>query len=81
MRFITNEMINSYKCYLVEEEKSIATIEKYVHDISVFAEWLSDAEITNTVMLDYKHYLMDKYAITGMNVAISSLNSFFEFMG
>ena len=80
MRFITSESIVSYKCYLVEEEKSVATIEKYAHDISVFAEWLSGTEITKSAILDYKHHLMNKYTTTSVNTAISSLNSFFGFM-
>ena len=81
MRFITNEVIASYKCYLVEEEKAVATIEKYIHDISVFAEWLNGAEITKAATLDYKHYLIDQYAAASVNATISSLNSFFGVMG
>ena len=62
MRFITSESIISYNCYLVEEEKSAATIEKYVHDVTVFKEWLGNIEIIKGTILDYKHHLMDKYA-------------------
>ena len=81
MRTITNNAIDSCKRYLVEEEKSAATIEKYVHDVSVFAEWLNRTEITKSVVLDYKHYLMEKYATASVNSIVSSLNSFFDYLG
>ena len=43
MNEITKRTIQTYKNYLVEEEKCSVTIEKYIRDINTFAEW-SDAE-------------------------------------
>ena len=37
-RFITNQTINSFKNYLIENEKATATIEKYMRDIQLFVE-------------------------------------------
>ena len=39
MRKITRELIQAFKKYLVEEEKSVATLEKYIRDITVFMDW------------------------------------------
>ena len=80
MRKITNELIMSFKNYLIEEEKSENTIEKYIRDITFFMAWLCGQEVTKILALDYKKELCEKYAPASVNAAISSLNSFFAFM-
>ena len=80
MRKITNELIHSFKNYLIEEEKSENTVEKYIRDISFFMAWLCDQEATKILALEYKKELCEKYAPASVNAAISSLNSFFAFM-
>ena len=80
MRKITNELIESFKNYLIEEEKSENTIEKYIRDITFFMTWLCGQEVTKILALEYKKELCEKYAPASVNAAISSLNSFFAFM-
>ena len=80
MRKITNELIENFKIYLIEEEKSKNTIEKYIRDITFFMMWLGTQEITKILVLEYKKKLCRKYAPASVNAAISSLNSFFAFM-
>lgn len=74
---ITIKMIYQYKDYLISEEKSKATVEKYIHDLLVFHEWLGERELTKTELLAYKAILMEKYAPVSVNSAIASLNGFF----
>lgn len=81
MRKITNELIHSFKTYLIEEEKSENTIEKYIRDVTFFMIWLNDQEVTKILALEYKKELCEKYAPASVNAAISSLNSFFAFTG
>lgn len=80
MRKITNELIANFKNYLIEEEKSENTIEKYIRDTTFFMAWLCDREVTKILALEYKKELCEKYAPASVNAAISSLNSFFSFM-
>ena len=40
MQTITQTQIELYKEYLISEEKSEVTIEKYIRDISTFSRWL-----------------------------------------
>ena len=80
MRKITNELIESFKNYLIEEEKSENTIEKYIRDITFFMAWLYGQEVTKILALEYKKELCEKYAPASVNAAVSSLNSFFAFM-
>ena len=81
MRKITNELIHSFKTYLIEEEKSENTIEKYIRDVTLFMMWLAGREVTKILALEYKKELCEKYAPSSVNAAISSLNSFFAFIG
>ena len=80
MRKITSELIKSFKKYLIEEEKSENTVEKYIRDITFFKVWLCGREVTKILALENKKELCEKYAPASVNAAISSLNSFFSFM-
>ena len=81
MRKITNEFISNFKTYLTLEENSENTIEKYIRDVTFFMIWLSGREVTKILALEYKKELCEKYAPSSVNAAISSLNSFFAFIG
>lgn len=76
---ITDSHLQNYKNFLVCEEKSTATIEKYSRDIQAFIGWCNEREITKELVIEYKHRLMELYAPTSVNSMLSSLNSFFEF--
>lgn len=79
MRKITSELIKEFKEYLICEEKSKATIEKYVRDISAFYIWVDGRTIEKALVLEYKQYIVEKYAPASVNSMLSSLNSFFEY--
>ena len=80
MRKITTEIIRSFNDYLINEEKASATVNKYLHDVCEFQTWLSEQEPCKTAVLAYKSYLCEQYAPSSVNAALSSLNSFFNFM-
>jgi len=80
MRKITTEIIKSFKDYLINEEKAVATVNKYLHDVGEFQMWLGEQELCKTATLSYKSYLCEHCAPASVNAALSSLNSFFNFM-
>ena len=80
MRKITTEIIKSFNDYLINEEKAAATVNKYLHDVGEFQIWLGEQELNKTAVLAYKSYLCEHYAPASVNAALSSLNSFFNFM-
>ena len=80
MNKITDELILSFKNFLVDEEKSENTVEKYIRDITTFMTWLNGQDVTKLLALTYKKELNKKYAPASVNATISSLNSFFAFM-
>lgn len=79
MKKITKELIKKFRRYLIEEEKAAATVEKYIRDINVFADWLGEKELDKETVLTYKENLIKNYAPASVNSVLSSLNSFFTF--
>lgn len=80
-KIITNELINNFRIYLYEEERSDNTIKKYMRDIRFFREWLQDRSIDKSIVIEYKKGLCERYAIKSVNSMLSSINAFFVFMG
>ena len=78
---ITDKVVNEFKIYLYEEEKSNNTIEKYIRDVQFFREWLRGREIEKSVVLEYKKEIYEKYAPRSVNSILSSLNALFMYMG
>lgn len=79
MKIITNELIGKYRDFLLDEEKSAATLKKYIRDVRAFAVWLKERELSKSVVLAYKEYLIGHYAPASVNSVLSSLNSFFSY--
>ena len=80
MNEITKRTIESYKNYLIEEEKCSVTIEKYIRDITAFVNWTDGNEITKTLVLEYKSMLTQQYAPASVNSVLSSLNGYFNYI-
>lgn len=81
MATITNESIKAFENHLIDEEKSTATVQKYIRDIMFFSDWLGMRVADKSIVLEYKAYLCEKYAPASVNAALSSLNSYFVFCG
>lgn len=79
IKFITDDLIEKFKDFLINEEKASATLEKYMRDIKAFSEWTLGSELDKRKVLEYKEYLIGKFAPASVNSVLSSLNSFFEF--
>ncbi len=80
-RIITNQMINSFKKYLLENEKAEATIEKYMRDIRCFADYAAECILDKALILNYKGILEQKYAVRSTNSMLAALNAFLRFVG
>ena len=71
----------SFREYLIREEKSTATIEKYLRDTNGFLEYAADREITKELAVAYKAELQKKnYAIRSINSMLASINSLLDFL-
>ena len=79
MKSITKKLIEKFRLYLINEEKSEATIEKYIRDIIKFRMWVSGKTLNKKTILEYKQFLIESYAPSSVNSMLSSINSFFEY--
>ena len=73
---ITTDQLTQFRALLKNEEKSAATLNKYLRDIQRFALWLGDAPLERDAMLDYKADLMRPYAAGSVNSILAALNRF-----
>lgn len=78
---ISQKMLQDYRSYLLQEEKSEATIEKYMRDVRSFAQYSSGQVITKELVLEYKRRMISAYAARSVNSKLASLTSFFRFLG
>lgn len=79
---ITNEQLTAYRVHLRAEERSAATVAKYLHDATAFAAWLDDGVLTKEAAADWKHELLRRgQAPASINAALAALNGLFRFLG
>lgn len=79
---IIDEQIAKFYLNLKLEEKSYATIKKYISDVRNFLDYLKNQELAKDTVIAYKDFLISKkYAIRSINSKLASLNSFFLFLG
>lgn len=67
--------------YLAEEERSAATIEKYLRDVRRFLAFAGTGagQVSRQAVLAYKQQLAQEYAIASANSMLAALNHFFRF--
>lgn len=79
-RFITAKTLAKFKKYLMFEEKSTATIEKYIRDVKAFSVYAQGRAITKEMVIAYKNNLQENYAIRSVNSMLASINNLFAFL-
>lgn len=80
-RLLTAAEIAEFTEHLVLEERSAATVEKYVRDVRAFAAYTPDGEITKETVIAYKKHLQEIYAVRSVNSMLASINCLFAFLG
>ena len=82
-RIIREKMLVKYETYLRREEKSRATINKYLCDLRKLMAYAGGKEVGKELVLAYKDKLLtqDGYKVSSINSYLAAANSFFEYMG
>lgn len=79
---LSNQIINEFACHLRKEEKSPATMEKYLRDVRAFYTYIGDQEIDKENVIAWKkHLMMREYAVRSVNSMLASVNSLLDFLG
>ena len=79
-RTITPAKIEAFAQYLRDQERSAATIEKYVHDVRALADFLNGRDISKG-LLEWKEALIEAYAPASVNTMLAAVNRFLAFCG
>ena len=80
-RTITPAKIEAFAQYLRDQERSAATIEKYVHDVRALADFLNGRDISKGLLLEWKEALIEAYAPASVNTMLAAVNRFLAFCG
>ena len=75
------DKLEAFEYYLITEEKSKATQEKYLRDVRAFLVWCGDRELTKELVLQYKEHLVTSYAPASVNSMLASVNAWLRFTG
>lgn len=81
-RILIEKRIQAFYAYLIAEEKSAATVEKYMRDVYAFADFVDGTAIEKGKVSAYKKHLQEiDYAPRSINSMLASLNSLFSYLG
>ena len=78
---LTPQQIQAYTRHLQLEERSPATVEKYLRDVRAFALWLNGRTISKELTSEWKtHLVAQNYAPATVNAMLSAVNGLFAFL-
>ncbi|MCI7473197.1 MAG: site-specific integrase [Clostridiales bacterium] len=81
-RMITAELLGCFEQHLREEERSGATLEKYLREVRQFAAWLSGAQVSKAAVAQWKEYLLScRYHPSTINGKLTALDRFLSCCG
>ena len=61
-------------------ERSERTVEKYIHDIRRFSEFVGDMDLTKAVVLCFKDALRKEMSPVSANSILAAVNNFLKFL-
>ena len=74
-------LIGEFRLHLIREEKSAATVTKYIRDVRRFSLYAKAQPITKELVMAYKQTLLDQhYAVRSINSMLASINCLLEYM-
>lgn len=80
-RILNEENITDFKEYLIREEKSAATVEKYLRDTREFLVYAEGKHVTKELVMAWKELLVRDWAARTVNGKLASLSSLLLFLG
>lgn len=80
-RVLKEEYIAAFGAWLNREEKSAATVEKYLRDTEAFYDYAGERSVTKELVKEWKESLLTKgYAASSINSMLAGLNSLLQFL-
>lgn len=76
--YLNNGLIQIFNRRLIEDERSAATIEKYLRDLRAFQRFANGESICKPLVIRYKRHLAEIYAPASVNSMLAAVNRFFR---
>lgn len=81
-KILSDKDLLAFQSKLRQEEKSPATVEKYLRDARAFFAFMGERAIDREAVIAFKQHLMDVgYAICSINSMLASVNSLLSYLG
>lgn len=80
-RKITTELIGCYAQALREQEKSAATIQKYVCVLTALRDYMAGETLDKSDLIEWKRHLTQAYAPASVNTMLAAMNGMLDFCG
>ena len=81
-RHLSGKKLHAFRQYLLQEEKSTATVEKYLRDARAFAVYVGKKPVTKETVVVYKRHLQETgYAVRSINSMLAGINRLLTFLG
>ena len=82
INIIGTQNVREFRTWLVQEEKSAATVEKYLRDVQAFQVYAKGRGVTKDLVMAWKESLVaEGYAARSINSMLASVNSLLKFLG
>lgn len=78
---ISKQQKQEFERYLLHEERSPATVKKYLHDVGLLERFLEGREASKENVLLWKEEISAQYAVASVNSMLAAVNRFLEFTG
>ena len=79
-RIINQSQIQQFSQYLAQEEKSAATIEKYLRDVQAFCRFVTSRPVNKELVIAYKKLCMEQeYAVRSSTPCWLPSTAFWDF--
>jgi len=76
------KQLSDFEQWLAGEEKSRATVEKYLRDVRAFCVYAGRRRITKSLTVSWKESLMENgYTLNSVNSMIAGLNRYLDWLG
>ena len=72
------EALAAYRHYLVSQEKSANTIEKYLRDVKRFLRSVKTLKPDREMVLAYKEKLKEQYMVSSANSMLMAINHYLK---
>jgi site-specific recombinase XerD len=75
------DSLTAFEQHLIADEKSRATVEKYLRDVRAFLVWGAERELNRELLRQYKEQLTCQYAPASVNSMLALVNCWLRFIG